>query len=313
MSSALENFEEHDMVDTQKTVKKGGLGRGLNALFGDEEDTSAEGQNSGNRRMMPIEWLSPNPNQPRRHFAPEALEELAGSIKQHGIIQPILVRPVPEAGNKYEIVAGERRWRASQMAQLHEVPVTIQYLTDESVLELGLIENLQRQDLGALEEAEAFQQLMDRFGHTQEKVAQAVGKSRSYVANMVRLLVLPESVKGYLRDGKLSAGHARTLITAQDPEALALAIVEGDLSVRDAEALTGNVKAKGAAKALKKKVQKGPNTRALEQEISNILGMKVTITPKGNKGQLVINYTNFDQLDDVIKRLSQTPNRIGGR
>lgn len=310
--SALEKFED-DMTDNQKATKKSGLGRGLNALFGDEEDTSSEAQNTGNRRMMPIDWLTPNPNQPRRVFEPAALEELAGSIRQHGIIQPILVRPVPEAGNRYEIVAGERRWRASQMAQLHEVPVTIQYLTDESVLELGLIENLQRQDLGALEEAEAFQQLMDRFGHTQERVAQAVGKSRSYVANMVRLLVLPESVKGYLRDGKLSAGHARTLITAEDPEALAKAIVEGDLSVRDAEALTGNVKAKTAAKAAKKKVAKGPNTRALEQEISNLLGMKVIITPKGNKGQLVVHYNNFDQLDDVVKRLSHAPTRIGGR
>lgn len=299
----------------KKAQEHRGLGRGLSALFGDEENDNTEGQGqaAGSRRMMPVEWLSPNPDQPRRTFTKEALEELADSIRQHGMIQPILVRPVPEAGNRYQIVAGERRWRAAQVAQLHEVPVTIQYLTDEAVLELGLIENLQREDLTPLEEAEAYQQLMTRFGHTQDKVAQAVGKSRSYVANMVRLLGLPETVKAYMRDGKLTAGHARTLVTAPDPVALAKAMVEGDLTVREAEALTSKKKAKTMRGRVKPAQTKDTDTQALEREMTNILGMPVAIAARGKGGTLTISYASLDQLDAVLHRLSQSPARIGGR
>ncbi|MBU6236018.1 MAG: ParB/RepB/Spo0J family partition protein [Alphaproteobacteria bacterium] len=286
-----------------------GLGRGLSALFGDEENDNNEAQgsnNAGSRRMMPVEWLTPNPDQPRRIFTKEALAELSDSIRQHGMIQPILVRPIPEAGNRYQIVAGERRWRAAQVAQLHEVPVTIQYLTDEAVLELGLIENLQREDLTPLEEAEAYQQLMSRFGHTQEKIAQAMGKSRSYVANMVRLLNLPETVKGYMREGKLSAGHARTLVTADDPLALAKAMVEGGMTVREAEALTATKKGKPAKGKVKKAgPAKDADTEALEREITNALGMPVGIKAVGKGGVVTINYASLDQLDDVLRRLSK--------
>lgn len=306
MAQAAENMaEKENVID----LKKKGLGRGLNALFGDEEDTSSEGQGAGSRRMMPIDWLSANPNQPRRIFTQDALNELADSIRGHGMIQPILVRPVPEAGNRYEIVAGERRWRAAQQAQLHEVPVTIQYLTDEAVLELGLIENLQREDLTPLEEAEAYQQLMSRFGHTQEKVAQAVGKSRSHVANMVRLLTLPEGVKAYLREGKLTAGHARTLVTADDPLAMAKAMVEGHLSVREAEALANKKKGKLVKGKANKASQKDADTIALEREMTNLLGMKVDIDSQGKGGRLSINYTTLEQLDEVLHRLSQNPGR----
>jgi len=296
------------MTTAQKKTASHGLGRGLNALFGDEENTTAEAPaNSGSRRMMPVDWLKPNPNQPRTHFDKDALAELSESIKQHGVLQPLLVRPIPEAGNRYEIVAGERRWRASQIAQLHEVPVTIQYLTDEAVMELALIENLQREDLGALEEAEAYEQLMKRFGHTQDRVAQAVGKSRSHIANMVRLLGLPEPVKQYMRDGKLTAGHARTLVTAEDPIALAEAMVQGGLSVREAEAVTNKAKGKAVAKKQKKPVanQNDANTALLEREMTNILGLPVSIESKGKSGKLVIEYDTLDQLDDVLKRLSQ--------
>ncbi|NBX66719.1 MAG: ParB/RepB/Spo0J family partition protein [Proteobacteria bacterium] len=300
---------DKDTADVKKKAQEGrGLGRGLSALFGDEENDNNEPQGqAGSRRMMPIEWLTPNPDQPRRVFTKEALAELADSIRQHGMIQPILVRPIPEAGNRYQIVAGERRWRASQVAQLHEVPVTIQYLTDEAVLELGLIENLQREDLTPLEEAEAFQSLMTRFGHTQDKVAHAVGKSRSYVANMVRLLGLPETVKAYMRDGKLSAGHARTLVTADDPVALAKAMVEGGMNVREAEALTATKKPKSLKKGKAKKASpaKDADTEALEREITNALGMPVGIKAIGKGGVVSINYASLDQLDDVLRRLSR--------
>jgi ParB family chromosome partitioning protein len=293
-------------------LKKKGLGRGLNALFGDEEDvstpaanTNSDGQGANsNRRMMPVEWLTPNPNQPRRIFTAEALNDLTDSIKQHGVIQPILVRPIPEAGNRYEIVAGERRWRASQQAQLHEVPVTIQYLTDEAVLELGLIENLQREDLTPLEEAEAYHQLMTRFGHTQDRVAEAVGKSRSHVANMMRLLNLPLIVKDYINEGKLTAGHARTLINADDPVAMAKMIVEGGMNVREAEAFTNRQKGKLAKKG-KTTSAKDPNTAALEREVTNALGMPVSVDAKGKGGRVTIHYASLDQLDEVLKRLSR--------
>lgn len=303
-----------DKDDTVMQSKNRGLGRGLSALFGDdEEETMAAGGNTTNRRLLPVEWLVPNASQPRRHFDEAALNDLAASIREHGVLQPILVRPVPDVANRFEIVAGERRWRASQKAQLHEVPVSIQYLTDEAVLELALIENLQREDLTPLEEAEAYQQLIQRFGHSQEKVGKAVGKSRSHVANMLRLLTLPDSVKGYLRDGSLTAGHARTLVTAPDPEALAQAMVEGRYSVREAEAMATQAKVRGGTAPANPTKEKDADTAALEREMSTLLGMPVDIKIKGKGGSLTISYASLDQLDDVLHRLSHNPGRAAYR
>lgn len=293
--------------------KQRGLGRGLAALLG--EDLMDEPMEDGDdddlesrfqRRTLPIEWLKPSTLQPRRHFNIDKLKELASSIERHGIMQPLVVRPIADEDNAYEIVAGERRWRASQKAQLHSVPVVIQYLTDAEVLEIALIENLQREDLNTLEESEGYQRLMDEFGHTQEKLAEAVGKSRSHIANLLRLLTLPDEVKDYVRNGELSAGHARALIGVKNPVELAHEIIAENLSVRDAES-----RAKGGKKKSKKtstKQAKGPDTTALEKEITSRLGLNVSLNTKGQGGQVVISYKTLDQLDDVVHRLSQTPN-----
>ncbi len=314
------------MQQDENNPKNRGLGRGLAALFGDDEELTAEdfeGVGSGSNfdedmsyRMMPVEWLTPCPFQPRRHFDKDALKELAESISVHGIIQPLLVRPLPDEDNSYEIIAGERRWRAAQLAQLHEVPVTIQYLTDSAVLELALIENLQREDLTSVEEADAYQRLMDEYGHTQEKLAATLGKSRSHIANTLRLLSLPDSVKKMVNDGELTAGHARTLVGAENPEALAKEIVEQKLSVRDAEKIkAGNREPSPqggglGTKSAPKKPEKSVDVRALEEELSNLLGLGVQIASSGKGGQLMIEYKSLDQLDDILHRLSHNPGRI---
>lgn len=289
--------------------KQRGLGRGLAALLGEDILDDAETEEDGlesrfQRRTLPIEWLRPSALQPRRHFDIDKLKELASSIERHGVMQPLVVRPIADEDNAYEIVAGERRWRACQKAQLHSVPVVIQYLTDAEVLEIALIENLQREDLNTLEEAEGYQRLMDEFGHTQEKLAEAMGKSRSHIANLLRMLTLPPEVKDMVRDGRLSSGHARTLIGAKNPSDLAREILDGNLSVREAEALVKGSRIKPQAK---RKSTKGPDTRALESEISNRLGLSVSITPKGQGGSVSIQYSTLDQLDDVVHRLSQNP------
>lgn len=308
--------------------KKRGLGRGLDALFGegqqgdnsveevvvsDTTDTaiaSDETVNSVRRKTLPVEWLRPCPFQPRKYFNEEAIAELASSISVHGVLQPIVVRPVSDEENAYEIIAGERRWRASQKAQLHEVPVVIQFLDDEAVLEIALIENLQREDLTAIEEAKAYKQLVDDYGHTQDKLAASLGKSRSYIANMMRLLALPDEVQAMVNDGKLSAGHARALIGQDDAVELAKQIVNNNLSVRDVEKLVRDGKKEPVSRETTK-VQKGVNTLALEQEVSNLLGMKVTIDSRGKgAGTLKIDYQNLDQLDDVLHRLSHNPGKI---
>ena len=306
--------ENEAQIDDVKHTdpKQRGLGRGLAALLGedildDEANTEEDGLESRfQRRTLPIEWLKPSALQPRRHFDVDRLKELAASIERHGVMQPLVVRPIADEDNAYEIVAGERRWRACQKAQLHSVPVVIQYLTDAEVLEIALIENLQREDLNTLEEAEGYQRLMDEFGHTQEKLAEAMGKSRSHVANLLRMLTLPEEVKDYVRTGQLSSGHARTLIGAKDPVSLAHEILDGKLSVREAEARAKGTRVKPQAKHKTK--SKGPDTRALESEISNRLGLSVSINPKGQGGSVTIQYSTLDQLDDVVHRLSQNPN-----
>ena len=297
--------------------KKRGLGRGLNALFEDEEgvypQADPDGQTPGTERLMlGLDQLEPGTYQPRRNFNDESLKELAESISVHGVLQPLVVRKKPGFDGTFEIIAGERRWRASQIAQLHEVPVIIKELNDEQALEIALIENLQREDLNPIDEARGYKQLVEEFCHTQEKAAAILGKSRSHVANMMRLLMLPSKVLEMLKDGKLTMGHARTLITADDPEALAKMIVEQGLSVRAAEQLAADFAAGKAVKGKKKaKAAKDVDTVALEEEVSNSLGMKVTIDVKGNKGggMMKIQYKSLDQLDEVLHRLSHFPGR----
>lgn len=299
---------------SEKKSKPRGLGRGLSALMADVQpmpEAAAEASARQPDLRLPIEKLKANPNQPRRYFAPDVLEELAASIREKGILQPLIVRPV--AGGDYEIVAGERRWRAAQMAQLHEVPVLVRELDDTEVLEIAIIENIQRADLNAVEEAMGYRQLMDRFGHTQEKLAEALGKSRSHIANLLRLLNLPEDVRQMVQEGKLSAGHARALVTAENPSDLARAVVKGGLSVRQTEALAKKAQGgeapdrprprPGAAAA----AEKDADTKALEGDLSAMLGMKVSIDhkPGGESGQVVIRYDTLDQLDDLCSRLSR--------
>nr|WP_174825618.1 MULTISPECIES: ParB/RepB/Spo0J family partition protein [unclassified Ruegeria] len=257
---------------------------------------------------VPIEKLHANPNQPRRTFSREQLDELAASVKEKGIIQPLIVREIAEGD--YEIVAGERRWRAAQMAQLHDIPVIVRDFDDTEVLEVAIIENIQRADLNAVEEAAGYKQLMDRFGHTQEKLAEALGKSRSHIANLLRLLSLPMDVQQLVVEGKLSAGHARALITSSNPSELAKIVVRDGLSVRATEALVKKEQAdpvKATPKSRNLDAGKDADTRALEKDLSAILAMKVTINHKSGTetGQVVLTYENLDQLDDLCAKLSR--------
>ena len=295
--------------------KKRGLGRGLEALFENEEGVypqpDKEGQTPGiHRKIVGVDQLEPGPFQPRQYIDTEVLEELAESISTHGILQPLLVRPKEAFPDTYQIIAGERRWRAAQKAQIHEVPVVIKHLSDVQALEVALIENLQREDLNPLEEAQGYKRLMDEFGHTQEKLASSLGKSRSHIANMVRLMNLPPAVQVFVRQGKLSAGHARALITANDPTELAKTIINQELSVREAEKLVSESSDSPKRKPKKKQKQKDPNTLALEEEVSGVLGMVVSIDVKGSKGSLKVNFSTLDQLDEVLHRLSHNPGRV---
>lgn len=311
-------------ISKDQAVKKRGLGRGLGALFEDEEGVYPQpdpaGQTPGaTRRMAGIDQLEPGPWQPRQYIAHEQLNELAESIAVHGVLQPILVKQKDGFDNRFQIVAGERRWRAAQKAQLHEVPIIIKQMDDAQALEIALIENLQRADLNALEEAQGYKRLMDEFGHSQEKLAAGLGKSRSHVANMIRLLGLPVSVQNLIRQGKLSAGHARALITAQNPEELAQHVVAQGLSVRETEKLAASAAGRLAPKGKGKgggdgAAKKDVDTLALEKEITNMLGMKTLVDMAGDgkggrTGWLKIEFKDLDQLDDLLKRLSQPPGR----
>jgi ParB family chromosome partitioning protein len=280
--------------------RRRGLGRGLSALFADEQEDTAAVERLRPARTLPVDQLQPGRFQPRRRFDPEEMSPLIDSVREKGILQPLLVRQVEEGA--YEIVAGERRWRAAQAAKLHEVPVVVRELDDREALEVALVENVQRQDLTPLEEAEGYKRLLDEFGHTQEDLAQAVGKSRSHIANMLRLLGLPDDVKHLLESGALSAGHARALIGAENPLALAKQIVEKGLNVRDAETLAGEAKgrAKGAVRAAN---GKDADTKALEHDLSQMLGLKVTLDVHGQGGTIAIHYRTLEQLDDVLRRL----------
>lgn len=290
------------------------LGRGLAALIGDVEPSHATAPAGGRdreaepvrgTRKVPIEFLRPNPRNPRRSFAEPELAELADSIKARGLIQPIVVRAVKGAADAFEIIAGERRWRAAQRASLHEVPVVVLDVTDSQALELAIIENVQRADLDALEEAAGYQSLLDTFGYAQDDVAKTVGKSRSHVANTLRLLKLPDGVKSLITAGKLTAGHARMLVGEPDAEALAREIVERGLNVRQVEALvrkdTGGPRPGPKPKA--PPAPKDADTKALEKRVSDALGLTVTIDHKGESGTLHIHYRDLDQLDEVLRRL----------
>ncbi|MGY3438450.1 MULTISPECIES: ParB/RepB/Spo0J family partition protein [unclassified Marinovum] len=290
--------------------KRRGLGRGLSALMADVEPAPSESPDAPRRaeRMIPVERISPNPDQPRRQFTPDALQELANSIAEKGVIQPLIVRPKGE--DRFEIVAGERRWRASQMAQLHEVPVIVRDFTDTEVLEVAIIENIQRADLNPVEEATGYRQLMDRFGHTQDKLAKALGKSRSHIANLLRLLNLPDEVRDMLQNGDLSAGHARALVTSENAVELARRVVSQGLSVRDTEKAakqpTTVEPVKKTTSFLSESPGKDADTRALEGDLSAHLGLKVSVDhkPGGEGGKLVLTYNSLEQLDDLCRRLA---------
>ncbi|MHA6265538.1 ParB/RepB/Spo0J family partition protein [Aliiroseovarius sp. CAU 1755] len=292
-----------------KNQKQRGLGRGLSALMADvtpEDDTRSEAQATRRADMLvPVEKIVPNPEQPRRLFTQEQLEDLASSIREKGVIQPLIVRPSPTKEGEFEIVAGERRWRASQMAQLHELPVIIREYSDTEALEVAIIENIQRADLNAIEEAAGYRDLMKRFGHTQEKVSEALGKSRSHIANLLRLLNLPEEVQDFVRDGKLTAGHARTLVNAEHPLELARQIISKGLSVRAAEKLAKAPAAK-VAKPAAQRAEKDADTRALESDLSAALGMKVQIdhAAGGDAGVVTVRYKSLDELDELCGKLS---------
>jgi len=281
------------------------LGRGLAALIGDVDTEAVVSERARTSRRVPTAFLRPNPRNPRRSFGEEDLADLTASVREKGIVQPILVRQVPAGSDSFEIIAGERRWRAAQRAGLHDVPVIINNVSDQEALELAIIENVQRSDLNPLEEALGYQQLIDEFAYSQTALADVIGKSRPHVANTLRLLKLPESVKDYLRDGKLTAGHARALVTVEDPAAVAARIVEGGLTVRDAEALTQQEKEpkRGAAKP---KADKDADTRALERLLSDTLGLLVTIDHRRDgSGTLKIGYSTLEQLDAVCRLLKR--------
>ena len=298
-----------------KKIKTRGLGRGLSALMADVEADAFLKPATGRAADMtlPIEKIEPNPGQPRRQFTKADLADLAASIRAKGVIQPLIVRKSPKTAEMYEIVAGERRWRAAQMVQLHELPVLIREFNDTEVLEVAIIENIQRADLNPIEEAAGYRQLMDKFGHTQEKLADALGKSRSYIANLLRLLHLPEEVLELLRSGTLTAGHARALITSDTPGDLARQVVAGGLSVRATEAL---VKKAAAGEQATAQVSAAPrarsgtkdaDTKALEGDLSASLGLKVSVEHQAGSesGQIIVNYTNLEQLDDICRILSR--------
>jgi ParB family transcriptional regulator, chromosome partitioning protein len=280
------------------------LGRGLASLIGDAGTEPAAADRGRGHRRVQIAFLRPNPRNPRKVFSDAEIIELANSIRERGIIQPIVVRTVRGASEQFEIIAGERRWRAAQRAGLHEVPIILHEATDAEALELAIIENVQRADLNPLEEANGYQALADEYGYSQEETAKIVGKSRSHVANTLRLLKLPDTVKVYINAGQLTAGHARALIGLPDPDAIAREIVERGLNVRDVETLAQQrAHEAGKPKKQHKRAAKDVDTLALEMRLSDALGLNVTIEARGEAGTMQIKYRDLDQLDDVIRRL----------
>lgn len=291
-------------------LPKSRLGRGLASLIGEgPQAIQPRVPSEGEQRMLSVAQLRSGRFNPRKDFAEQDLAELAESIRTKGLVQPIIVRPHPEEAQAFEIVAGERRWRASQKAGVHMVPVIVRDLGDREVLELAIIENVQRADLNAIEEANGYRELIERFDYSQEQVSEIIGKSRSHVANTLRLLKLPEAVQVYVQEGKLTAGHARTLVGREDAEALAQRILEQNLNVREAEALAqsavGPIGVAGSTGGGRKARDKDPDTKAFEKELADSLGLKVEVKRgSGESGNLVIKYGNFDQLDYIRLRLT---------
>jgi ParB family chromosome partitioning protein len=289
------DFRDQAMTQPQKRR----LGRGLAALIGDDVSEEAVVHDSRSLRHLPIELLHANPNNPRKHFKDEELEELGRSIRDKGLLQPLVVRQRQDGD--YEIVAGERRWRAAQRAGVHDVPVLIRALSDGEALEIALIENIQRSDLNPLEEARGYSQLIDQFQYTQQQLADSIGKSRSHIANTLRLLTLPQSVRDYIAEGSLTAGHARALVVADAPEEIAKKIVNLGLTVRDAEELSrrGN-----SAPSAKRAEQKSADINALERQLAEAIGLRVEISAKRKGGgHVTIRYKSLEQLEDVCRRL----------
>ena len=296
-------------------MERKGLGRGLSALLADVASVdvaSADGGSPVAARSVPgdsvpIDRIRANPNQPRQDFDEKELADLAASIREKGVIQPLILRPHPVVAGDYEIVAGERRWRAAQLAGVHALPAVVRTLSDAEMLELAIIENVQRADLNPLEEAQGYRQLMDRFGHTQERLAEALGKSRSHIANLLRLLTLPEPVLAMLRDGRLTAGHARALVTATNPESLARQVVDRDLSVRQTEALARAAAPDATPRAVPRPAAKDADTRALEEDLTAALRLQVSIEhrPGAQSGEIRIRYSTLEELDGLCQLLSR--------
>jgi ParB family chromosome partitioning protein len=305
-------------MNTPLPAQRSRLGRGLASLIG--ENTALPGSapgvaqkplpSQGEQRMIPLDRISPSPFNPRKSFPEGELEELANSIREKGLVQPIILRPVGALGQHYEIVAGERRWRAAQKASLHLVPAIVRALTDQEALELAIIENVQRADLNAIEEAGGYRELIERFGYTQEELSQIIGKSRSHLANTMRLLKLPDAVQKLVRDGQLTAGHARALVGREDAETVANDIVKKGMNVRDVEALVSGKKASSSGNPANLQrgnvggLQKDADTRAAERELADALGLVVEIAPgKGEAGEIIIRYRSLEQLEVVRKKL----------
>jgi ParB family transcriptional regulator, chromosome partitioning protein len=280
------------------------LGRGLAALIGEIDRPEEPERAVVADRRVPIEFVERNPRNPRRNFSEVELADLAQSIREHGIVQPIVVRPAAEPG-RFQIIAGERRWRAAQQAGLNDVPVIVREGDDKVALELAIVENVQRADLNPVEEAQGYQQLIEEHHYSQADLGQVIGKSRSHVANTLRLLKLPDVIRDMLVDGTLSAGHARTLVTAEDPAGLAKQIVEGGLSVRQAEALAQRGFAGEPPKGASARAEKDADTLALERQLSDSTGLKVTIKHRDAGGEIKIAYKTLDQLDEVCRRLGR--------
>ena len=285
------------------------LGRGLAALIGDVGEETKKTERARSQRRVPVEFIRPNPRNPRRDFADTELDELAASLRERGIIQPIVVRPVRGAVDRFEIIAGERRWRAAQRAGLHDVPIVLVEVTDDEALQLAIIENVQRTDLNAVEEATGYQALINDFRHSHEEIAKVVGKSRVHITNTLRLLKLPEAVQVHVRSGRLTAGHARVLIGLPNAEELAQQIIERGLNVRQVEEWArdgaGDAERSGKQKGKRRGDSKEADTVALEKRVSDALGLKVVIDHRGEGGVVRVQYRNLDQLDDLVRRLER--------
>ncbi len=284
--------------------RRRGLAKGLSALLGDVDADTLNTNRETTPRSVPIEFVRPSRFQPRRRFAEDELRALADSIREKGILQPLVVRPDSQTTGSFEIVTGERRWRAAQIAQLHELPVVVRDCSDQDALEVALVENVQREDLMALEEAEGYQRLIDEFAHSQDDLARVVGKSRSHVANTLRLLGLPEPVKAMLDDGSLSAGHARALLAAPDAAALAKDVVSRGLNVRQTENLVREKAPERGRRPKTEAVAQDADTLALERSLSDRIGLKVKILHRDPGGRVEIHYRSVEQLDDIVRRLS---------